>query len=362
MDVELPPPGELVERLTDPARRRPLAVLDPSWPSELRDQAMADLAGAQDEGRLGADDLVLFTSGSTGRPRGVVRTMASWVASLQPLSAVTGIGAGDVVWLPGPLTSSLSLYGAFHAAAVGATTGVLTHTATAAHLVPAVLADAVASPHLLPRLRTVVVAGAALPAVLRDKAAGLGWRVVEYYGAAELSFVGVREGAGPMREFPGAQVRLHDGRVWVRSPYLARGYLRADDAGPLVRDGEWASVGDVGRTDGSAWAVVGRGDSAIVTGGHTVVAEEVEEVLAAVPGVKAVAVVGVPHDRLGAYVVAVVVADRPVRSALVRAVAALPAPARPRRWLSIDRLPHTASGKVARGEVLALAADLARLR
>ena len=362
MDVELPPPDELVARIADPARRRPLAVLDPSWPSNLCHQAASDLAAAHDEGRLGANDLVLFTSGSTGRPRGVVRTMASWVASLQPLSALTEIGAADVVWLPGPLTSSLSLYGAFHAAAVGATSGVLTHTATAAHLVPAVLADAVGSPHLFPRLRTVVVAGEALSDTLRDRATGLGWRVVEYYGAAELSFVGVRDGTGPMRAFPGAQVELRQGRVWVRSPYLARGYLRAHDTGPLVRDGEWAGVGDLGRQVDDGWVVSGRGDTAIVTGGHTVVAEDVEAVLAAVEGVKAVAVIGLSHERLGQYVAAVVVADRPVRSALVMAVAALPAPARPRRWLAIDRLPHTGSGKVARGEVLALAGDLPRLR
>lgn len=367
MDVELPHPGELVARLRDPARRRPVAVLDPSWPSALRTQAAAEVALAALEGRLGADDLVLFTSGSTGRPRGVARTTGSWTASLQPLTEVSGIGPGDVVWVPGPLTSSLSLYGAFHAAAVGAQclcapSAAHAGTATAAHLVPSMLADAVRRPDLLPRLRTVVVAGAGLPDPLRHKATGLGWRVVEYYGAAELSFVGVRDAAGPMRDFPGAQVELRAGRIWVRSPYLARGYLSPHDAGPLARDGGWASVGDRGRRLGAGWVVAGRGDTAILTGGHTVIAEEVEAVLSGVDGVSSVAVVGLAHERLGQYVGAVVVADRPVRAALVRASGSLPAPARPRRWLAATRLPVTASGKVARAEIAALAPGLPPLR
>ena len=366
MDVELPQPAGLVTALHDPVRRRPLAVLDPSWPAALRRQATAELSEAARQGRLAPDDLVVFTSGSTGRPRGVVRSRGSWAASLQPLSQVSGIGPDDVVWVPGPLTSSLSLYGAFHAAAVGAQcvcvpAPQVAAKATAAHLVPTALAAAVESAALLPRLRTVVVAGGVLPDGLRHKADSLGWRVVEYYGAAELSFVGVRDAPGPMLDFPGAQVEVRAGRIWVRSTYLARGYLTPDDAGPLSRDGDWASVGDLGRRLSSGWVVAGRGDIAIVTGGHTVLAEEVEAVLSAVEGVRSVAVIGLAHERLGQYVAAVVVAERPVRAALVRAVASLAPPARPRRWLAAEDLPTTSSGKLARSQVAALAPGLAPL-
>lgn len=366
MDVELPQPGDLVTALRDPARRRPLAVLDPSWPAPLRRQAAAEVAEAARQGRLSPDDLVLFTSGSTGRPRGVVRTSGSWAASLQPLSQVSGIGPDDVVWVPGPLTSSLSLYGAYHAATAGAQCVCVpappgAARATAAHLVPTALAAAAESARLLPRLRTVVVSGGVLAEPLRHKATGLGWRVVEYYGAAELSFVGVRDVAGPMHDFPGAEVELRKGRIWVRSAYLARGYLRPDDAGPLTRDGDWASVGDLGRQLARGWVVEGRGDAAIITGGHTVVAEEVEAVLSAVEGVRSVAVVGLPHEWLGQCVTAVVVADRPVRAALLRAAGSLPPPARPRRWLAADDLWTTTAGKVARGQVAARAPGLAPL-
>ena len=352
-----------VAGLLDPGRRRPLVVLDPTWPAAQREAASADVAAGVRSGRVVADDLVLFTSGSTGRPRGVVRSLASWQLSLDPLSELTRIGPDDVVWVPGPLTSSLYLYGAFHARAVGA--AVVSRpspSVTAAHLVPTGLAQAVDVAASLPGLRTVVVAGDVLPDVLRRRAVALGWRVVEYYGAAELSFVGWRDSPGPFRDFPGARVRVRDGRVWVRSAYCCNGYLDIEDRGPLVRDGDWAGVGDLGRLEGDGWVVTGRGNAAVVTGGHTVVAEEVEGVVAAVPGVVAVAVVGLPHDRLGRYVAAVVVADRPVRAAVVEAVSTLPPAARPRRWLGAERLPLTAAGKVSRSQVEARADLLPPLR
>ncbi|SDQ48208.1 Acyl-CoA synthetase (AMP-forming)/AMP-acid ligase II [Quadrisphaera sp. DSM 44207] len=344
------------------------AVADPGWPAPLLARAREHLAAAQEEGRLRGGDLVLFTSGSTGRPRGVVRTAASWDASTDALSALTGIGADDVVWLPGPLSSSLFLHGAWHAAAAGA--GAVAQPApperaSALHAVPALLARAVAAAEggALPRVRTAVVAGDALAPALRARAQALGWRVVEYYGAAELSFVAWREdGRAAMRPFPGVRVRARDGVLQVRSPYLSRGYLDPADDGPLrwsgpEDDGDdgsaWAGVGDLGEVTGDGGVLLrGRGGSAVTTGGHTVVVEEVERALAGADGVAEVAVVGVPSARLGAVVAAVVVpADRPgarLREALARAARALPRPARPVRWHAAEALPRTAAGKVDR--------------
>jgi long-chain acyl-CoA synthetase len=322
------------------------------------------LARGAADGRVVAGDLVLFTSGSTGRPRGVVRTAQSWRASVAPLSALTGIGAGDVVWLPGPLSSSLFLHGGWHAAAVGARTLAQPGPparATALHAVPALLADALdaADAGLLPRLRTAVVAGDALPAVLRERARRHGWTLVEYYGAAELSFVAWRGDGGPFVAFPGADVRVRDGRVEVCSPYLARGYLGRDDTGPLRRCGAWAGVGDRAEEVPGGLRLLGRGDDAVVTGGASVVAAEVEAVLREVPGVAEVAVVALPHPRLGAVVAAAAVpaagaAWPSVRAALAEASRSLPPAARPRRWARLDRMPRTAAGKSDRAAVAEL--------
>jgi long-chain acyl-CoA synthetase len=406
VDVDRPAPDSLLPALlrATSGDAPPLAVLDPAWPARLLDEAGRRLSAAAGNGRLAPGDLVLFTSGSSGRPRAVVRTVASWTASLVPLAELTGVTSADVVWLPGPLSSSLTLYGGFSAADAGARVvqGPPLPDVTVAHLVPAQLADACdrAERGGLPRLRTVVVAGAALPAALRVRARALGWRVVEYYGAAELSFVGWREGGGPFTDFPGARVRVHDGVLWVDSPYLARGYLDPEDGGPLRRDGSWATVGDAGRGVPGGWLVSGRADAAVTTGGATVLVEEVEAFVGALPGVREVAVAGWPHARLGEVVAAVVVptdgdadcgTDRDTdrgtdgrsadgdpdgdtlgaiahgttgghAAALAAACRALPAAARPRRWLTCSALPRTPAGKVDRAALARLLPGLPPLR
>ena len=88
------------------------------------------------------------------------------------------------------------------------------------------------------------------------------------------------------------------------------GYWNRPDADEkAIRDG-WYHTGDVGRLDedGDLW-LEGRLDDMIVSGGENIHPLEVEDVLARHPGVREVAVVGAPDDRLGHHVVAVVVAD-----------------------------------------------------
>jgi acyl-coenzyme A synthetase/AMP-(fatty) acid ligase len=241
--------------------------------------------------------------------------------------------------------------------------------ATWAHLVPTQLADTLEAMErgLLPDLRTVVVAGAALPSSLHARAEQRGLRVIEYYGSAELSFVGWRDDTGPFRTFPGADVRVGDDQVvWVQSPYVARSYLRRHARGPWRQQGGWHTVGDLARPDRQGWWLLGRGDAAVTTGGHTIVVGEVEAVLREVRGVRDVVVLGLPHHRLGQVVAAVVVPGAGPAGALRRRLEveahALPAPARPRRWLRADHLPLLGSGKVDRQALAARAAELQPLR
>jgi acyl-CoA synthetase (AMP-forming)/AMP-acid ligase II len=369
--VDDPPPDELVPavhaRLTG-AVRRPLAVLDSRWPASLRRRAAADLTDAVVAGHLEADDLVLFTSGSSGSPRAVVRSVESWRASLEPLSDITAIGLPDgepgVVWIAGPLTSSLFLYGAVHAAWCGLAwvrgrpDARAVQDVTAAHLVPTQLADALDARDrgLLTRLRTVVVAGASLAPSLRERTVAHGVRVIEYYGAAELSFCGWSDDGGALRPFPGVETHVaDDSLLWVRSPYVARAYLRPESTGPWQQRDGWHSVGDLARSAPRGWHLLGRGDAAVVTGGHTVVVEEVEAALRDVHGVADVVVLGLPHERLGAVVTAVVLPtsrdDPALPGRLQQAAHALPSPARPRRWLRADDVPRLPSGKVDRAAV-----------
>ncbi len=339
----------------------PVAVLDPAWPDELARAARAQVHSAHARGRLGPGSLVLFTSGSAGRPRGVVRTHESWRASVGPLTSLLGLTSDDVVWTPGPLSSSLSLYGAWHASTVGARTVLADEDPADAgvlHTVPSAFARLRrrTSAQTRAALRTVVLAGEPVTGTHRAECAAEGWAVREYYGAAELSFVGWSADGGPWRPFPGVEVELRGGDLWARSPYLARGYLDEGD-GPLRTDAHgWATVGDRAVAVSDGYVVRGRGAASISTGGHTVSAEEVESVLASVPGVRAVLVVGRPDAGLGEVVTALLVGDASA-NALRAVVQGLPAPARPRRWARVDDLPRTSSGKPDRAAARADVAE-----
>jgi acyl-CoA synthetase (AMP-forming)/AMP-acid ligase II len=107
--------------------------------------------------------------------------------------------------------------------------------------------------------------------------------------------------------------------------------------------------------------VTGRLKDMIVTGGVNVYPAEIEAVIAEHPGVAGVAVIGVPHDRWGEAVVAVVAVVRPNASRPAPGDAPDPllleqlgqyarerlAPHKiPKRWVVTDELPMTASGKV----------------
>lgn len=337
--------------------------------------------------------LVATTSGTSGRSRAICRTARSWALSVQPLADIAGIGPTDRVALTGPLHATLHLFAAMHTLCIGAHLIDTLGDATAVHCVPVVLAD-LAMHGGVRNLRTAVVAGAALADSVASRAAAQGVSVVEYYGAAELSFAAIRRWPEPMlKPFPGAELRLDaGGRLWVRSPYLALGYApepgaaaetgaaadgiaaggaRASRAapadspvtpsilvtrsGPLAVDADgFATVGDLARAAASGpmggLLIRGRGDAAVTVGGATVLVEDVEAALCSVPGVAAAAAIGLPHPRLGEIVAAVLELDgtNPMASIRAAARAVLSGPSLPRKYVTVARLPRTAAGTIAR--------------
>ncbi|MFB9376582.1 AMP-binding protein [Kineococcus gynurae] len=370
--------GERVVVVTDPTRPA-------SWQQDLLDRVRR----ATREGRVRPGDAVLLTGGTTGNPRAVVRDRASWVASAPALATLLGLRPTDEVWVPGPPTSTLSLQAAWHAEHCGTEvvgfaggTAAPPARATVLHGVPSALRAALEARAAgrMPALRVAVVAGDTCPPTLVRRAGELGVDVVEYYGAAELSFVAYRDtrtvppvaGFAP---FPGAEVRVRDGRVEVCSAFRARGYLPGGapgmpgPEGPLTEtvdaDGRvWAGVGDGGRWVDGRLHLTGRDATAVTTGGWTVLTADVEAVLGEVEGVLGVVVHGRPHPDLGAVLVAVVEtaatttkgrAD--LRRRLDAAARELSAPARPRRWSFVARLPRTPAGKTDRAAAALLDDD-----
>ena len=172
--------------------------------------------------------------------------------------------------------------------------------------------------------------------------------------------------------FAGVSVRIVDdegrdvtpgsaGEVAIRADTLFRGYWN-DHAATLavMRDG-WYHTGDIGRVDERGLLyLVDRKKDVIITGGENVYSPEVEEAVGAHEAVAECAVVGVPDERWGEAVAAVVVprAGSTVTLAELQDLASktLARYKLPKRLVIVDELPRLSSGKVDKKR---LRADLA---
>lgn len=332
--------------------------------------------------------VVLWTSGTSGRPRGVALSWANLEASARGAADRLALGPADVwplslspahvgglalvtrsILLGGALLlpSSHDVEGisaALDGVEVARGDGLI--VPTHASLVPTQLArlldhrDARPAP---PLLRCVLVGGARAPAPLVDRALEKGWPIALTYGATEMSSqiatappALTAHGTGTVGPpLTGVEIRVDEGgELWARGATRALGYVGGTDA-VLADEEGWYRTGDLGRIDehGHLW-ITGRRLDRIVSGGVTVDAVEVEEVLRLHPTVIDACVVGVPDDewgeRVGAWVEEVVgefdleEVDRHVRERLSAAK-------RPRVWHVGGPLPRNANGKVDRAEV-----------
>ena len=331
---------------------------------------------------------VVFTSGTTASPKGVVLSNANHFASARGSRLRLGHGPNDV-WLAalplfhvGGLSllarsvldgSSLLLEESFD---VERLVSVLeTGEATMVSVVPTMLARALdkltAQPS--PRLRAVLVGGAALSPSLGRRGLDAGLPLAATYGMTEAcsqictSTPRSQDAATGHVGQPldGTEIGINRpdaqgwGEILVRSASVTRGYLRnpAADAASL-RDG-WLRTGDRGRLDEhGALAVAGRRSDLIVTGGENVSPVEVEQVLEDHPLVREALVMGEEDERWGEQVVALVVRENPSPTGTAggRDTVDLQAWCRtklaayktPREIRFVESLPRTSSGKLVR--------------
>ena len=149
------------------------------------------------------------------------------------------------------------------------------------------------------------------------------------------------------------------GEVWLRAPNVTAGYLNRPEetAAALTADG-WLRTGDGGYVDEAGYLfLTDRIKDMIVSGGENVYPIEVEEAISQHPDVLDVAVIGVPDERWGEAIKALVVrradsepeADELVAFARER----LAGYKLPRSIEFVDELPRTPSGKVLKRELRA---------
>jgi acyl-CoA synthetase (AMP-forming)/AMP-acid ligase II len=158
------------------------------------------------------------------------------------------------------------------------------------------------------------------------------------------------------RALPGYEVRSEDGELIVRGPGIVPGYWHRPEANAAAFTEGWFRTGDAGHVDEHGRVVVSeRRTDLIVSGGMNVYPADVEHVIGMLPDVVECAVVGVPHERWGQTVVAVVVrrpgsrlSEADVVEACRRRLASYKTPT---DGVFVDHLPRTVSLKVSRPAV-----------
>lgn len=351
----------------------------------------------------GPGELVLATSGTTGRP-GLVRlpaaallaSAAAWNAVLPPATAwLLSLGLGHVAGIGIVLRAALAdvplVLPAEGAALPEAADEARRSGLALSHVsvVPTQLARLLDRGAGVPaELRALLLGGGPIDPALLRRALAAGWPAIPTYGLTEaasgvtaaLPAAALADPQSAGRPLPGMEIRITDpadpariladgceGEIQVRGAALAAGLLDEPERWAARRTAEgYLRTGDLGvRTPAGALRVTGRIDDLIVRNGENIAPAEVEAVLAAVPGVREVAVVGVPDPVAGARPVAAVVTGAgadPSDADLLAAAAAALAPFRvPARIVRLAALPRGGGEKLLRRELRApLAAAVAR--
>ncbi len=332
---------------------------------------------------------VHYTSGTSGRPKGV---WSGWLdeqgarALSEEERAVWGFRPDDVHLVSAPLSHSAPLRFALYTLLHGGSVVVPPHfdpaltnrlieggEVTSAFMAPAhlqrVLDDRGSRPGRpgpsVSRLRLLAHAGSSCPDRVRRAAADLfGPDVLtEFYGSTEGQFT-----VCPYREWerhpgtvgrarPGRELAVRDGQIWCRVPPHARfAYRQAPEKTAATWDGDWFTVGDLGRLDEDGYLFLeGRRDDLIISGGVNVYPAEVERVLGEIAGVRQIVVFPVEDERWGQKVCAAVTGTVTEQQVRDHAAAHLAPHKRPKDVVVLGSLPTTHSGKIDR---LTLAQDL----
>jgi acyl-CoA synthetase (AMP-forming)/AMP-acid ligase II len=319
------------------------------------DEYEAMLAAATPRGRgadVTPDDVcvIMYSSGTTGNPKGIRLSQANLVA--HTLNAGTfEFESDDKNMVSMPLFhvggSSYAQFG-IHAGIPSIMTrevdgaslaGALLAGATRTFLVPAVLAkvmemgpDAIT---LFNQLRTFVYGASPMPPALLRTAlqAFPDTDFVQVYGLTEvcgavtqLSPEAHRDDSRPERLTsagqPAREVEVkvvnpdtleevpvgQPGELWFRTPQLMEGYHNKPDATrEAITDDGWFRTGDIGRVDDGGFVFVeDRLKDMIISGGENIYSVEVERALTDHPAVMDAAVFGIPDDKWGESVKAVV--------------------------------------------------------
>jgi len=339
--------------------------------------------------------VLLYTSGTTGKPKGVLRSHESYVAFYLINAIDFDFRPGDRVLNVMPLCHVNTTFFTFTLTYIGGSTYVVPARGFEPRqmlqvvqqarinfisLIPTHYALILAIPpeerarYDLSSIKKLLCSSA--PARVEHKKAIMamlpGVELYEGYGSTEAGIVTV---LGPDEQLtkPGSigreslgtdEIKILDenrqpvapgqiGELYSRGPMLFDGYFKDEAKTRAAHAGEWFSAGDMAYQDEDGYYfLVDRKHNMIITGGEHVFPSEVENVICRHPAVMDAAVVGVPHEKWGEAVCAVIIrkpgAECSEEEVVQHCRQHLAGYKRPKRVVFIEpgQMPRTATGKI----------------
>jgi acyl-CoA synthetase (AMP-forming)/AMP-acid ligase II len=341
----------------------------------------------------------MYTSGTTGLPKGVQLSHANYLASFSSMARLDWSVAGpdDVLFAPAPFFHVNGLNAVLRSLSSGSSLLTVDQfrpaqvvemferaRVTRATLAPAMIQMCLEVPGVEGRdfsaLSLITYGGSPISETVLKRAR-------EVFACSFAQGYGMTETTGPLamlspadhrddrlllscgRPVPTAHVRVvrpdgtdcdarEVGEVIARGPMLMDGYFNdAAATARTVRDG-WIHTGDAGYFDADGYLYIhDRVKDMIVSGGENVYPAEVENALAKDPDIADAAVIGVPDDRWGEAVKALVVlrpgASRDAAAVIARVRAHIAGYKAPKSVDFVEAIPRNPSGKILRRELRA---------
>jgi acyl-CoA synthetase (AMP-forming)/AMP-acid ligase II len=351
----------------------------------------------------GPNDVISFgtTSGTTGRPKGVMLTNLNWEAMIASYQILMRYRERPIHLVAAPLThaagyfaASMMSLGATHILlpkpdSVEIISSIERFKATSIFLPPTLIYMLLAHPRVrefdYSSLRYLMYGGAPMSVQkLREASEVFGPVLCQTFGQTEalmvITFLSAAEHAAALadpslearlwsagRAGPLGQVAIMDddgrllpagkrGEIVGRGNIVMAGYFENPQANAEVSAHGWHHTGDIGMIDQDGYVhIVDRKKDVIISGGFNVFPSEVEQVIWTHPSVMDCAVIGIPHEKWGEAVTAVIELkpNAPFDEAELIALCKdkIGSVKAPKSVIVMEALPRSSIGKVLKREI-----------